>query len=66
MSAWLAKPEEVRAGQQDDLRGPSNPQDRANVMAFLNSRAAARFRRRRPAGGGEAEDAGASGRERRC
>ena len=38
MSAWLANPEEVRAGQQDDLRRPVNPEERANVIAFLNSR----------------------------
>ena len=44
------EPEEVRAGHQDDLRRPRQPEDRANVMAFLNSRraAACRCRPRRP------------------
>ena len=38
MSAWLASPKTFAPGTKMTFAGLSNPQDRANVMAFLNSR----------------------------
>ena len=38
MSAWLANPKKFAPGTKMTFAGLSNPQDRANVMAFLNSR----------------------------
>ena len=40
MSAWLASPKKFAPGTKMTFAGLSNPQDRANVMAFLNSRGA--------------------------
>ena len=37
LGAMAEQPQGVRAGHQDDLRGLSNPQDRADVIAFLNA-----------------------------
>lgn len=37
MSAWLANPRKYAPGTKMTFAGLSNPQDRANVMAFLNS-----------------------------
>ena len=38
MSAWLSSPKKFAPGTKMTFAGLSNPQDRANVMAFLNSR----------------------------
>lgn len=38
MSAWLASPKKFAPGTKMTFAGLSNPQDRANIMAFLNSR----------------------------
>ncbi len=38
MSAWLANPKKYAPGTKMTFAGLSNPEDRANVMAFLNSR----------------------------
>ena len=38
MSAWLANPKKFAPGTKMTFAGLSNPQDRADVMAFLNSR----------------------------
>ena len=38
MSAWLASPKKFAPGTKMTFAGLSNPQDRANLMAFLNSR----------------------------
>ena len=38
MSAWLASPKKFAPGTKMTFAGISNPQDRANLMAFLNSR----------------------------
>jgi cytochrome c len=38
MSAWLSNPKKFAPGTKMTFAGLSNPQDRANVMAFLNSR----------------------------
>ena len=38
MSAWLANPKKFAPGTKMTFAGLSNPEDRANVMAFLNSR----------------------------
>ena len=38
MSAWLTSPKKFAPGTKMTFAGLSNPQDRANVMAFLNSR----------------------------
>lgn len=38
MSAWLANPKKLAPGNKMTFPGLSNPEDRANVMAFLNSR----------------------------
>lgn len=38
MSAWLANPKKFAPGNKMTFAGLGNPQDRANVMAFLNSR----------------------------
>ena len=38
MSAWLASPKKFAPGTKMTFAGLSDPQDRANVMAFLNSR----------------------------
>jgi cytochrome c len=61
--------QEVCAGHQDDLCRPQQPEDRANVIAYLNPRAMRpcrcrprrlpRPRARRRQGGVEADDAGA-------
>ena len=40
MSAWLASPKKFAPGTKMTFAGLSNPQDRANVMAFLNSQGA--------------------------
>ena len=40
MSAWLANPKKYAPGTKMTFAGLSNPEDRANVMAFLNSRSA--------------------------
>jgi cytochrome c len=37
MSAWLASPKKFAPGTKMTFAGLSNPQDRANVIAFLNS-----------------------------
>jgi len=37
MSAWLASPRTFAPGTKMTFAGLSNPQDRANVIAFLNS-----------------------------
>jgi cytochrome c len=38
MSAWLASPKKFAPGTKMTFAGLSNPQDRANIMAFLNAR----------------------------
>ena len=38
MSAWLASPKKFAPGTKMTFAGLSNPQDRANVIAFLNAR----------------------------
>ena len=38
MSAWLANPKKFAPGTKMTFAGLGNPQDRADVMAFLNSR----------------------------
>jgi cytochrome c len=38
MSAWLANPKKFATGTKMTFAGLGNPQDRANVMLFLNSR----------------------------
>jgi cytochrome c len=38
MSQWLANPKKFAPGTKMTFAGLGNPQDRANVMAFLNSR----------------------------
>jgi cytochrome c len=38
MSAWLANPKKFAQGTKMTFAGLGNPQDRADVMAFLNSR----------------------------
>ena len=38
MSAWLANPKKFAPGTKMTFAGLSNPQDRANVIAFLNAR----------------------------
>ena len=38
MSEWLANPKKFAPGTKMTFAGLGNPQDRANVMAFLNSR----------------------------
>ena len=38
MSAWLANPKKLAPGNKMTFPGLSNPEDRANVMAFLNTR----------------------------
>jgi cytochrome c len=38
MSAWLASPKKFAPGTKMTFAGISNPQDRANVMAFLNTK----------------------------
>ena len=40
MSAWLANPKKYAPGTKMTFAGLGNPEDRANVMAFLNSRSA--------------------------
>ena len=39
MSAWLANPKKFAPGTKMTFAGLSNPQDRANVIAFLNAQA---------------------------
>jgi len=41
MSAWLANPKKYAPGTKMSFPGLSNPEDRANVIAFLNARSAA-------------------------
>ena len=38
MSVWLANPKKFAPGNKMTFAGLSNPEDRANVIAFLNSR----------------------------
>jgi cytochrome c len=38
MSAWLANPKKYAPGNKMTFAGLANPEDRANVMAFLNAR----------------------------
>jgi cytochrome c len=38
MSAWLSNPKKFAPGTKMTFAGLGNPEDRANVMAFLNSR----------------------------
>ena len=38
MSAWLSNPKKFAPGNKMTFPGLSNPEDRANVLAFLNSR----------------------------
>jgi len=38
MSSWLANPKKFAPGNKMTFAGLSNPEDRANVIAFLNSR----------------------------
>ena len=38
MSAWLSNPKKFAPGNKMTFPGLSNPEDRANVMVFLNSR----------------------------
>lgn len=64
MSAWLANPKKFAPGNKMTFAGLGNPQDRANVMAFLNSRGGNLTVPPPPAEGAEtaaaeAEDAGA-------
>ena len=40
MSTWLANPKKYAPGTKMTFAGLGNPEDRANVMAFLNSRSA--------------------------
>src|SRR5687767_15191238 len=58
MSAWLANPKKFAPGTKMTFAGLSNPQDRANVLAFLNSRDASPLPV--PAAPAEAADAGAA------
>ena len=41
MSAWLANPKKFATGNKMTFAGLSNPEERANVIAFLNSRSGA-------------------------
>lgn len=41
MSTWLANPKKFAPGNKMTFAGLSNPEDRANLIAFLNSRSAA-------------------------
>jgi len=41
MSAWLANPKKYAPGTKMSFAGLSNPEDRADVIAFLNARSAA-------------------------
>ena len=41
MSAWLANPKKFAPGNKMTFAGLSNPEERANVIAFLNSRSGA-------------------------
>jgi cytochrome c len=41
MSEWLANPKKYAPGTKMTFAGLSNPQDRANVIAFLNSKSSA-------------------------
>jgi cytochrome c len=40
LSTWLANPKKFAPGNKMTFAGLSNPEDRANVIAFLNSRSA--------------------------
>lgn len=62
MSAWLANPKKFAPNNKMTFPGLSNPQDRADVMAFLNSRGGKLTVPPPPAAdvaAAEAEDAGA-------
>jgi cytochrome c len=64
MSAWLSSPKSFAPGTKMTFAGLSNPQDRANVMAFLNARGGSLTVPPPPAAdeakaAAEAEDAGA-------
>lgn len=60
MSAWLANPKKLAPGTKMTFAGLSNPQDRADVMAFLNSRGGSLTVPAAPAvEAAEADDAGA-------
>jgi cytochrome c len=56
MSAWLANPKKFAPGTKMTFAGLSKPEDRANVMAFLNSRDPSPL----PVPAAPAEDAGAA------
>ena len=56
MSAWLANPKKFAPGTKMTFAGLSKPEDRANLMAFLNSRDASPL----PVPAAPAEDAGAA------
>lgn len=58
MSDWLANPKKYAPGTKMTFAGLSNPQDRANVIAFLNSKSPAPLPLpTAPAGGAPAEGA---------
>src|SRR5687767_4990074 len=56
MSAWLANPKKFAPGTKMTFAGLSKPEDRANLMAFLNSRDASPL----PVPAAPAEDASAA------
>lgn len=60
MSAWLANPKKYAPGTKMTFAGLSKPEDRANVMAFLNSRDASPLPI--PAAPAEAAPAAAAGK----
>jgi cytochrome c len=61
MSAWLANPKKFAPGTKMTFAGLGNPQDRADIMAFLNSRGSNLPLPAAPAGGAAepADDAAA-------
>lgn len=57
MSAWLANPKKYAPGTKMTFAGLSSPEDRANVMAYMNSKSSAPIPV--PAAPAEAADSGA-------
>jgi len=56
MSAWLASPKKFAPGTKMTFAGLSKPEDRANVMAFLNTKGSNLPIPAAPAAGAEATD----------
>jgi len=63
MSAWLANPKKFAPGTKMTFAGLSNPEDRANIMLFLNSRGGSLTVPPPPAAEATAEAAPAEGDE---